>query len=116
MRRDRRIEDLEKVVNRGEGDCDKKKEESDVSGATDRRFKQEMLASQKQDRLMRKEYADRIYTLISGTLTLVFFILILGGVGIIVLDASVYKTLLGTATVNVLALMAIIVRYLFPKH
>lgn len=79
--------------------------------------KREDLVGTKQDREQRKEYAQRIFQLLCYYLVIVAFFIFLSGTEStkFYLSDSVVITLLGTTTANVIALFAIVPKYLFHK-
>lgn len=84
---------------------------------------EEDLVSKKQDREQRKEFAAKIFSLTVGWLVCVVLILLFQGWGIAFscvetdrfhLSDSVLIALITGASVNIIGLMAIVIRYLFP--
>lgn len=70
-----------------------------------------------QDRIQRKEFAERIFSFVSLYMFAVFFILFLsGGPGSFKLSDTVLVTLLGTTTANVIGTLIIVVKYLFSRN
>lgn len=70
----------------------------------------------RQDINMRKVYADHIFTLVSLYMFAVFFILILNGSpSSFHLSDTVLVTLLGTTTANVIGVLIVVAKYLFPN-
>ena len=70
-----------------------------------------------QDREQRKVYGNRLFWLVVIWLSVVGIILIAQGVCIIPfkLSVTVATTMIGSTTVSVLGLFAIVANYLFPK-
>lgn len=82
----------------------------------DKKIKALEAKSKAQDIAMRKDYADKIYSLMCLHLFAVFFIIILAGnPSSFKISDSVLITLLGTTTANVIGLFAIVMNYLFQK-
>lgn len=70
-----------------------------------------------QDIDMRKQYAEQIFALVSLYMFAVFFILILpGSPSSFTMSDTVLVTLLGTTTANVIGVLVIVAKYLFPKR
>jgi uncharacterized membrane protein len=72
--------------------------------------------SKAQDIAMRKEYADKTFALVCIYMVCVFLLIILAcSPALFNMNDSVLITLLGTTTINVIGLFAIVMNYLFPK-
>lgn len=71
--------------------------------------------SKRQDRELRKDFADNIFRLVVYYLIIVFFLVFLSssGTGSFAISDSVLITILSTMTINVIGLLVIVVRYLF---
>jgi hypothetical protein len=82
----------------------------------DNEHKAEDLERKKQDRDQRKTFALRIFVLLCAYLLVVGILLALSGFSCIpfLLSDTVLITLLGTSCANVIALFAIVIKYLFP--
>jgi hypothetical protein len=78
-------------------------------------LKEEELKGQQQDRDERKDYANKIYILLIIFLFIVFAIIALVGSSrySFYLSDKVLITILTTASVNVIGIFAIVIRYLF---
>lgn len=82
-----------------------------------------LIASQKiknkgysQDIDMRREYADKTYLFVCIYMCFVFFLIFLAcSPSTFQMSDTVLITLLGTTTINVIGLFAIVMNYLFPK-
>ena len=69
-----------------------------------------------QDIDMRREYADKTYLFVCVYMCFVFLIIFLAcSPSSFQMSDGVLMTLLGTTTVNVIGLFAIVMNYLFPK-
>lgn len=81
---------------------------------------EERLKGIQQDRTERKKYAGRIFVLVSSWLGAILGILLLQGLlgshGCFDLSDSVLMTLLGGTTGSVIAVVVLVVKYLFPKR
>lgn len=72
--------------------------------------------SKAQDIEMRKEYADKTFALVCLYMICVFLLIILAcSPATFNMSDNVLMVLLGTTTVNVIGLFAIVMNYLFPK-
>lgn len=94
------------------------KEESDY---LDNELKRHELDSRKQDTKERKDYATKLFRLISAWLLSILTILMLSGFGRIgclefKLSDAVLLGLIGGTTATVLGLFVIVVNYLFPNR
>lgn len=71
-----------------------------------------------QDRDQRKTYANRLFWLVAVWLVVIGLIVLLHGFSHVpfTLSGTVLTTLIGSTTVSVLGLFAIVVNYLFPKR
>ena len=71
-----------------------------------------------QDRDQRKKYSNRLFWLIAGWLISVLLIVMLHGFSwsSFELSTAIITTLIGSTTVSVLGLFAIVANYLFPKR
>ena len=71
--------------------------------------------SKRQDRELRKDFADNIFRLVVYYLIIVFFLVFLSSSGTdsFAISDSVLITILSTMTINVIGLLVIVVRYLF---
>lgn len=71
----------------------------------------------KQDREQRKMFADRIFSLVTCYLLFVFFLVFFSGSGFgrMSISDNVLIAILTTMTVNVIGLLVIVARYLFPS-
>ena len=76
----------------------------------------EKLESKKQDREERKKYASHIFRFIWIWCAGIFVLMILVGLGVFKFDDSVIITLITTTTANILALFAIVAKYLFFRN
>lgn len=102
------------------GDGVREEEEASYNAAERRlalQLQKEELDGKSQDRVQRKEYANRIYCLLCCYLACVFLLVLLSGFCCIqfALSENVLLMLLGTTTANVIALFAIVPKYLFSK-
>lgn len=77
---------------------------------------QEELYGKRQERTMRKDYARRIFIFLSAYAGLVLAIVILAGLKLLSMSDTVQCVLLGTSLADVIGLMAIVARYLFPER
>lgn len=69
-----------------------------------------------QDIEIRKEYADKTYLFVCIYMCFVFFLIFLAcSPSTFQMSDTVLVTLLGTTTINVIGLFAIVMNYLFPK-
>ena len=77
----------------------------------------ELLTGLVQDREQRKTYSLRLFVLICVWISVVFGIVIAHGCESVAfrLDQAELVTLIGSTTVNVIGLFAIVARYLFPN-
>lgn len=75
----------------------------------------EEYTSQRQDRVQRKQFADRIFTFVKWYMISISIMLLLNGYKYVAfsLSDSVLITLLSTTTANVIALFAFVAKYLF---
>jgi hypothetical protein len=74
------------------------------------------LKSKAQDIAMRREYADKTYLFVCIYMCFVFFLIFLAcSPSTFQMSDSALITLLGTTTINVIGLFAIVMNYLFPK-
>lgn len=74
------------------------------------------IKSKEQDISMRKEYANRTFALVCLYMICVFLLIILAcSPAVFSMSDNVLMVLLGTTTVNVIGLFAIVMNYLFPK-
>jgi hypothetical protein len=80
----------------------------------------EALREQIQETNQRKTFADRIFWLVVGWLSAIFTLLILHGTlspwGLFSIGNSVLVALIGGTTVNVIAVLFVVMRYLFPHR
>lgn len=74
----------------------------------------EDIYGKEQERKMRKNYARRIFIFLSTYAGLVLAIIVLNGFKLLSLSDTVLCVLLGTSLADVIGLMAIVARYLFP--
>lgn len=73
-------------------------------------------AGDDQDRLQRKEFADKIFDFVRNYMLFVCIVLFLKGItSQFYLSDSVIITLLGTTTANVIGILIIVVTYLFSR-
>lgn len=79
-------------------------------------LKQEELDSLKQDREQRKVFSYVIFGFVCVYMVLVLGAVILDGASFIDVSDGVLITLLGTTTIDIIGLFAIVARYLFPKR
>jgi hypothetical protein len=87
-----------------------------VAGYYENELKKLEVQSKAQDIAMRKEYADKTYLFVCIYMCFVFFIIFLAcSPSTFQMSDGVLITLLGTTTVNVIGLFAIVMNYLFPK-
>ena len=65
----------------------------------------------------RKRYASRIFKFVSIWMTMIFCVILLDGWGIggLKISEKVLITLIGSTTLNVLGILAIVANYFFPK-
>lgn len=86
---------------------------------------EEDLKGKEQDRTQRKEFAAKIFWLVVGWLTCLVVILLFQGWGIPLafvgggrfsLPDNVLIALITGASINIIGLMAIVIRYLFPPN
>lgn len=74
------------------------------------------IKSKEQDISMRREYADKTYLFVCIYMCFVFFLIFLAcSPYTFKMSDNVLMVLLGTTTVNVIGLFAIVMNYLFPK-
>ena len=74
------------------------------------------IKSKEQDIDMRREYADKTYLFVCVYMCFVFFLIFLAcSPSTFQMSDGVLITLLGTTTINVIGLFAIVMSYLFPK-
>lgn len=78
-------------------------------------YDEEILKGKRQDRKERKLYANLTFTLISIWLMLIIVIFVGIGKGSLGYSDSVVIALLTTTTAGVIALFAIVAKYLFPS-
>ena len=80
--------------------------------------RQEMLKGLVQDREQRKTYSTRLFSLICVWIGLILLIVFLHGCEDVPFRLTQMElvTLIGSTTINVLGLFAIVARYLFPKR
>lgn len=78
----------------------------------------EVLDGLVQDREQRKTYSTRLFSLICVWIGLIVLIVFLHGFEMVPfrLTQTELVTLIGSTTINVLGLFAIVARYLFPKR
>ena len=82
----------------------------------DKRMKSLELKNKAQDIELRRKYAEQIFTFVSLYMFAVFFILILSGSpSSFRISDAVLMTLLGTTTANVIGILVIVAKYLFPN-
>lgn len=73
-------------------------------------------AGDDQDRLQRKEFADKIFDFVRNYMLFVCIVLFLKGItSQFYLSDTVIVTLLGTTTANVIGILIIVVTYLFSR-
>lgn len=74
--------------------------------------------SLKQDRKLRKELGEKIYSFVVMYMFCVLFVLVLSGVqgNCFVLSDTVLVTIFGTTTANVIGVLVIVVTYYFNKN
>lgn len=82
--------------------------------------KKESIKGKTQDRKQRKSFASKIYRLTIAWLSVIGFMLIVQGFcgpqGWFHLSDSVLIALISGASINIIGLMAIVIRYLFPSQ
>lgn len=72
--------------------------------------------SKEQDISMRKEYANKTFALVCLYMICIFLLIVLAcSPALFNMSDNVLMVLLGTTTVNVIGLFAIVMNYLFPK-
>lgn len=82
----------------------------------ERKMKTLEVKNKAQDIEMRKKYAEQIFTFVSLYMFAVFFILFLAGSpSAFKMSDTVLITLLGTTTANVIGVLVIVAKYLFPN-
>lgn len=82
----------------------------------DKRMRSLDLKNKAQDIELRRKYAEQIFTFVSLYMFAVFFIIILSGSpSSFKISDAVLITLLGTTTANVIGVLVIVAKYLFPK-
>lgn len=82
----------------------------------DKKMKALEIENKAQDISMRRKYAEQIFTFVSLYMFGVFFILFLSGSpSSFRMSDSVLMTLLGTTTANVIGILVIVAKYLFPN-
>lgn len=79
---------------------------------------QAKIADLDQDRDQRRTYANRLFWLVAVWLVVIGLIVLLHGFSHVpfTLSGAVLTTLIGSTTVSVLGLFAIVANYLFPKR
>lgn len=81
------------------------------------RARQELeLQGLQEDLENRKRYAGRIFYLLAAWIAAIFALVVADGVGWIEVSDAVLIALISGTTLNVIALFAIVARYLFPKR
>ena len=81
-----------------------------------RKLLEEFIKDTQQDREQRKAYADKIFWLVCLWLLAVLGLVALAGSINFELSDTVLIALISTVSVNIIALMAIVANYLFPKE
>lgn len=76
-------------------------------------FREEELESRKQDREQRRRFARDIFWVVVAYLVIVLTVVFFDGFELTNISDTVLVTLLGTTTANVIALLMIVVKYLF---
>jgi hypothetical protein len=106
------IDDIKSIVN---VDIN---EEKIIGLNIDKLFKEEELEGNKQDRLERKSFANKIFILLTCFLFISMIILFLNGLEAIYfhLSDTVLITLLATTTADVISIFLFVVRYLFRAN
>lgn len=72
--------------------------------------------SKKQDREQRKQFSIWIFGIVCVYLLIVLVLLYLTGFSLTILSDTVLVSLLTTTTANVIGLLVIVARYLFPRN
>lgn len=76
----------------------------------------EELESKKQDREQRRIFSYIILGFVCIYMLCVLAVVCLDGLGLLSVDSNIQSVLLGTTTIEVIGLLAIVARYLFPKR
>lgn len=74
---------------------------------------QEELDGRKQDRIQRKEYANKIYALLCVYLVVVFTLLFFDGFGLTDLATPVLIAIVTTTTANIIGIFYFVAKYIF---
>ena len=90
--------------------------ENNPTGYQSKKMQRLSEKDKEQDIDMRREYADKTYLFVCIYMCFVFFLIFLAcSPSTFQMSDTVLITLLGTTTINVIGLFAIVMNYLFPK-
>ena len=90
--------------------------ESNQTGYQSKKMQKLSEKDKEQDIEMRREYADKTYLFVCIYMCFVFFLIFLAcSPSTFNMSDNVLMVLLGTTTINVIGLFAIVMNYLFPK-
>jgi hypothetical protein len=78
--------------------------------------RRELLKGRKQDRRERKRYAELVFRLVCWWLLGVMALVYCSGLDAIRLDETVLMTIVGGTTASVVAILAVVAKYLFPPR
>lgn len=82
----------------------------------DNGLKRQEIHDRREDRLLRRELGEKIYTFVSMYMFVVFLLLLLNGMpNSFYLSDAVLITILGTTTANVIGILAIVAAYYFHR-
>jgi hypothetical protein len=79
------------------------------------KFREAELKSYEQDFTERRKYTFRIFTLLCIFLAASIIVVIVSGTGLLKLESTVLIALLGSTSIDVIGLFAIVTNYLFRK-
>lgn len=96
----------------GQPDTETTSEAKDLENAR----KEAELANLKQDVELRKTYSNRFFWLMCVYLLVVELFLIGAGLKSLTLSDTVLVTLLSTTTANIVGILIVVARYIFPDH
>lgn len=63
----------------------------------------------------RKRYSARLFWLVTGWLAFILLLVVVDGLALLEISDTVLVALIGSTTLNVIGLFAIVARYFFPK-
>lgn len=104
-----KLEELKDISSVDEGGYDATAAQLELS------LRREELESRIQDRKQRKVFSYVIFGFVCLYMVAVLYVTYQVGKGALLLDKGIIITLLGTTTIDIIGLFAIVARYLFPN-